>query len=92
MFKNLKLQSFADDYFKIADDVTAKAVLKDFMFSLSPDEFCEFILETGRSHDEAVIQRLSDPTCTEAERQMYREQIDNIYALLTASSPLSQAA
>jgi hypothetical protein len=91
MFKNLKLQSFADDYFKIADDDAAKDVLKDFMFSLSPDEFCEFMIETGRSHNEAVLQRLADPTCTEEERQMYREQIDNIVALLTLS-PLSKAA
>jgi hypothetical protein len=93
MFSNKKFQIFVDEYTKIADDALAKDALKDFMFSLSPDEFCTFMIESGRHYNEAVIQRLADPTCTPAEKQMYKEQVDTLFGqLMTPSSLLSKAA
>jgi hypothetical protein len=93
MFSNKKFQIFVDEYTKIADDAFAKDALKDFMFALSPDEFCTFMIESGRHYNEAVIQRLADPTCTPAEKQMYKEQVDTLFAqLMTPSSLLSKAA
>jgi hypothetical protein len=93
MFSNIKFQIFVDEYSKIADDELAKSALKDFMFSLSPDDFCTFMVESGRYYNEAVIQRLADPTCSPDERQMYKEQVDTLFAQLqTPSLALSKAA
>jgi hypothetical protein len=90
---NSKFQSFVDKYIKIADDKMAETLLKDFMFSLSPDEFCEFMIESGRYYNEAIIQRVNDPTCSSAEKQIYKEQVDTLFAQLTApTSLLSKAA
>ncbi len=93
MFSNKKFQSFVDEYAKIADDAVAKNALKDFMFSLSPDDFCTFMIESGRYYNEAVIQRLADPTCTLDEKQMYREQVNTLFTQLKAPiAVLSKAA
>jgi hypothetical protein len=93
MFSNKKFQIFVDEYAKIADDELAQKALKDFMFSLSPDDFCTFMVESGRYYNEAVIQRLDDPTCSPDERQMYKEQVDTLFAQLnTPTTVLSKAA
>jgi hypothetical protein len=90
---NSKFQAFVDKYLKITNDKTAEKMLKDFMFSLSPDEFCEFMIESGRYYNEAVIQRINDPTCSSAEKQLYKEQVDTLFAQLsTPASLLSKAA
>jgi hypothetical protein len=90
---NSKFQSFVDKYIKITNDKMAETLLKDFMFSLSPDEFCEFMLESGRYYNEVVIQRVNDPSCSSAEKQMYKEQVDTLFAQLsTPASLLSKAA
>jgi hypothetical protein len=90
---NSKFQSFVDKYIKITNDKIAETLLKDFMFSLSPDEFCEFMIESGRYYNEAITQRVNDPTCSSAEKQMYKEQADTLFALLSApTSLLSKAA
>jgi hypothetical protein len=83
MFSNKKFQIFVDEYAKIADDELAEKALKDFMFSLSPDDFCKFMIESGKYYKQAVIQRLEDPTCTSDERQMYKEQVDSLFAQLS---------
>jgi uncharacterized protein YrrD len=93
MFSNKKFQIFVDEYSKIADDKLAENALKDFMFSLSPDEFCTFMVESGRYFNEAVILRLSDPTCSSDEKQMYKAQVDSLFELMNQQTPvLSKAA
>jgi hypothetical protein len=92
MFTNPKFQSFSQAYFKIKNEVEAQTALKDFMFSLSPDELCDFMLETGRSHNEAIHQLLSTPSVSEAERKEYELQFNKLLAAFANRPSVIQAA
>ncbi len=92
MLNNLKFQQFLEQYFRIMDSQEAMNQLKDFMFSLSPDELMAFMLDTGKAHNEAIKQALANPNCTDIEKQKLQAQFENLLTTFVRAPSLSRAA
>ena len=92
MLNNPKFQLFIDHYFTLEDSTEAMNLLKDFMFSLSPDELVSFMLDTGKSHNEAVKQVLNNPLCTDSDKQKLQLQFDSLLNAFARPVSLAKAA
>jgi hypothetical protein len=92
MLDNPKFQQFIDHYFTITDPVEAMVELKDFMFSLPTDELMDFMLDTGKAHNDAVKQVLENPNATNLEKQKLQSQFDNLLTTFARPVVFSKAA
>jgi hypothetical protein len=91
MFNNSKFQTFYETYSQIKDTEMSLALLKDFMFSLPTDELMDFMLDTGKAHNETIEAHLLSDGCTEDDKVIFRQQFYDLLAAF-ASPVLSQAA
>ncbi len=92
MLNNSKFQKFFEEYAAISDASEAMARLKTFMFSLPNDELMDFMLDTGKAHNEAVKQALANPNLTDADKQKFRAQFDTLLSTFTQPVAFTQAA
>lgn len=86
-----KYQVFFNDYHSVSDEATRDSMMKDFLFSLSPDEFVYWMKEGNREMAEALREliKTNDP-----ENIAYaKKHVDEIIAMLKPkNSVVSKAA
>lgn len=85
-----KFQMFYKNYHAVSDEATRDLMMKDFLFSLSPDEFVYWMKEGNREMAEALRELIqtNDP-----ENIAYaKSYVDDMIALLKPKSAVVSKA
>jgi superfamily I DNA/RNA helicase len=69
--------AFWEKYFTIVSDSESKQFLKDYLFSLPPNEMKNWLLSNTQSIVEDLKGHLQDPSVSEAWKADFKEQLKN---------------
>lgn len=70
-------RTFWEKYLSIVSDAESKQFLRDYIFSLPPDEMKTWLLSNTQSIVEDLKVQLQDPSVSDAWKSDFKEQLKN---------------